>query len=131
MQAKVDKIEPAEGLDVDLRKLLTAINARLERLLDKDHHIGHSYFMSIEVAEDPERELRRVFKNKVLPLLEEYFYGDPRKVGAVLGKAWVKPRPKGGPELIKGFGLDDAAKEVFDVADPMKVLLEDFRSIYV
>lgn len=131
MQAKVDKIEPAEGLDVDLRKLLTAINGRLERLLDKDHHIGHSYFMSIEAAEDPERELRRVFKNKVLPLLEEYFYGDPRKVGAVLGKAWVKPRPKGGPELIKGFGLDDAAKEVFDVADPMKVLLEDFRSIYV
>ena len=131
MQADVDKIEQPEGLDVDLRRLLTAINGRLARLLDKDHHIGHSYFMSIEGAEDPDRELRRVFKNKVLPLLEEYFYGDPRKVGAVLGKAWVKPRPKGGPELIKGFGLDDAAKEVFDVADPMKVLLEDFRSIYV
>jgi hypothetical protein len=110
--------------------LLAAINGRLERLLDKDHHIGHSYFMGIEAAEDSEKELRRVFKNKVLPLLVEYFYGDPRKLGAVLGKQWVDKRPANKFELIKGFGLEDAAKDVFNIEDPMKVPLGAFTSIY-
>jgi len=130
MRANEDKIAAAEGLDVDLRKLLKAINGRLERLLDKDHHIGHSYFMGIEGAEDPERELRRVFKNKVLPLLEEYFYGDTRKLGAVLGPEWVAKSEASAHKLFGKFGLDDASKDIFDVADPMKVPLEAFRSIY-
>jgi hypothetical protein len=116
-----------DGAAVELDRLLTAINDRIERLLDKDHHIGHSYFMDIRTADD----LRLVFKNKVLPLLQEYFYGDPRKLGAVLGDKWVEPADKKKVKgLMKGFDLDDAEKDVFKISDPLVVDVSAFTSIY-
>ena len=83
---------PVPGLDVNLRQMLTVINARLERVLDRDHCIGHSYFLGVATAKEPLDALRRAFANKVLPLLEEYFYGDPGKIGLVLGSAFIKKR---------------------------------------
>lgn len=74
--------------NIDLQAVLTAINNRIELLLDKDHLIGHSYFMGIKNLED----LRATFKNKVIPLLEEYFYGKPQMVGLVLGPAFLKEK---------------------------------------
>ena len=77
-KGKIDKI--------DIVELLTTINNRLEKLIDKDHKIGHSYFMSVSTPED----LRKVFKDKVIPLLEEYFFGDLGKIGLVLGESFIK-----------------------------------------
>lgn len=74
---------------VNLTRLLEVINARVEMLLDRDHHIGHSYFMNWEDG-DPEEQLRRTFKNHVVPLLQEYFYGDPMKIGLVLGEGFIR-----------------------------------------
>lgn len=65
---------------IDLKKLLEAINTRIEFLLDKDHLIGHSYFVKIETFED----LKEVFKNSIMPLLQEYFYDDFEKIRVVL-----------------------------------------------
>jgi len=73
---------------IELQALLTAINNRVELLLDKDHLIGHSYFLGIKTLED----LRATFKNKVVPLLEEYFYGKPQMVGLILGPAFLKEK---------------------------------------
>ena len=73
--------------EVDLSKLLETINQRIEVLIDKDHQIGHSYFIGIQDLED----LRRTFKDKIIPLLEEYFYGDFGKIGLVLGGAFIEP----------------------------------------
>lgn len=126
MPSRPDRIEKPAGLDVDLRALLTAINGRIERLLDRDHHIGHSYFMGMLT----EHDLRLVFKNKVLPLLQEYFYGDPCKLGAVLGPQWVIKREAAQHKLFGKFNIDDAAKDVFDVADPMEVDMEAFATLY-
>lgn len=72
--------------DVDLSKLLKTINERIELLIDKDHQIGHSYFIGIQGLED----LKRTFKDKIIPLLEEYFYGDFGKIGLVLGGEFIK-----------------------------------------
>ncbi len=72
--------------DVDLSKLLETINQRIEVLIDKDHQIGHSYFIGIEDIDG----LRRTFKDKIIPLLEEYFYGDFGKIGLVLGEKFIK-----------------------------------------
>lgn len=133
MPCRPDLVEQPASLEVDLRLLLGAINNRIERLLDRDHHLGHSYFMGIATAKDPEDELRLVFKNKVLPLLQEYFYGDPRKLGAVLGERWVSRDKEKIHSLKKGYDLEDAEKAVFTVADPMNkddVPLADFISIY-
>ncbi len=66
---------------VNLVKLLETINNRIEFLLDKDHLIGHSYFLSINNIED----LKEVFKNNILPLLEEYFHNDYFNIQRVLG----------------------------------------------
>ena len=84
MQPKPDILSKVG--EVDLSKLLETINKRIEVLIDKDHQIGHSYFIGIQDLED----LRRTFKDKIIPLLEEYFYGDFGKIGLVLGGEFIK-----------------------------------------
>ncbi|MBI1305559.1 MAG: AAA domain-containing protein [Bacteroidetes bacterium] len=79
------KLENGSLDGMDLVKLLTTINARIEILLDRDHLIGHSYFLSVASWED----LEQVFFNKIIPLLQEYFYGDYGKIGLVLGNGFV------------------------------------------
>jgi len=65
--------------------LLQAMNSRIEKLLDKDHQIGHAYFMNVY----SENELKLVFKDKIIPLLQEYFFGDYGKIGLVLGESFI------------------------------------------
>ncbi|TXG36971.1 MrcB family domain-containing protein [Seonamhaeicola maritimus] len=78
-----------DGADkVDLGALLKVINNRIEKLIDKDHKIGHSYFLKV----DNENKLKDCFKNKIIPLLEEYFFGDFGKIGLVLGNSFVKKK---------------------------------------
>lgn len=72
IEVKNDKIE--------LQELLKAINTRIEFLLDKDHLIGHSYFINIKTFED----LKEIFRNSIIPLLQEYFYDDFEKIREVL-----------------------------------------------
>lgn len=84
MQPNPEILSEVEG--VDLSKLLETINKRIEVLIDKDHQIGHSYFIGIQNIVD----LQRTFKDKIIPLLEEYFYGDFGKIGLVLGGAFIK-----------------------------------------
>ncbi|PKH53070.1 hypothetical protein CXF68_16270 [Tenacibaculum sp. Bg11-29] len=74
----------------NLKKVLETINNRIELLLDRDHTIGHSYFIAIESGDT--EELASVFKNKVIPLLQEYFYGDYGKIGLVLGKGFIQQK---------------------------------------
>ncbi len=73
--------------DVNVVKLLQTINDRIEKLIDKDHKIGHSYFMKIEKTKEG---LKQVFYDKIIPLLEEYFFGDFGKIGLVLGSSFVE-----------------------------------------
>jgi 5-methylcytosine-specific restriction protein B len=56
--------------DVNLVKLLTALNERIEALFDRDHRIGHAFFIGVTSLEG----LEQVFRRKVIPLLQEYFY---------------------------------------------------------
>lgn len=68
---------------VDLIQLLTTMNKRIEALYDREHTIGHAFFMTL--TEDSSiQDLADIFKNKILPLLEEYFYDDWEKIRLVL-----------------------------------------------
>lgn len=73
---------------IALRNIFSKINERIAFLLDNDHQIGHSYFMHLKDL----NMLKLVFKNKIIPLLKEYFYNDYRKIHLVLGKDFVTTR---------------------------------------
>lgn len=72
--------------EIDLQYLLDTINTRIEKLIDKDHKIGHSYFLKV----DNKKKLIHTFKNEIIPLLEEYFFGDYGKIGLILGSSFVE-----------------------------------------
>jgi 5-methylcytosine-specific restriction endonuclease McrBC GTP-binding regulatory subunit McrB len=72
--------------DIALSEVLKIINERIELLVDRDHKIGHSYFINVNTPQ----KLASAFNNKIVPLLQEYFYGDYGKIGLVLGKGFVK-----------------------------------------
>jgi hypothetical protein len=80
---------------IDLKEILRTMNRRIEKLLDKDHLIGHSFLIQV----DSEDKLKHVFQHKIIPLLQEYFYSDFGKIGLILGKGFVKEKP----------GVDDDA----------------------
>lgn len=90
MMPKPDILENTEVKGCDLEELLYTINQRIEYLYDREHTLGHAFFIPVKQALEESEEaawltLQNVFKNKVLPLLEEYFFEDWSKIRLVLG----------------------------------------------
>ena len=84
-------LENIEFDGFNLKEVLETINERIEFLLDRDHTIGHSYFMDLESGDTD--GLEEIFKNKVIPLLQEYFYHDYEKIALILGSGFVTVKP--------------------------------------
>lgn len=83
MPAQPDLLAHIEVDGLNLGELLTVMNHRIEALLDRDHHLGHAYFLPL----DQDRTLARlhsVFRNQILPLLQEYFFEDWERIRWVL-----------------------------------------------
>lgn len=72
--------------DIDLQDVLKTINLRIEKLIDRDHAIGHSYFLDCVDIDD----LRQAFYKNIIPLLQEYFFHDYAKIGLILGPGFVQ-----------------------------------------
>jgi hypothetical protein len=89
---------------IDLANLLEVINKRIEKLLDSDHQIGHSFFLPVSSISS----LKDVFQNKIIPLLKEYFYGDFGKLGLVLGKGFFEPIETSSSPSFANFGNFDS-----------------------
>lgn len=70
----------------NVRSIFEIINQHIEVLKDREHQIGHSYFMGV----NSEEGLKAVIYDKIIPLLQEYFYGDYEKIQLVLGEGFVK-----------------------------------------
>ena len=70
--------------DVCIGEMLDLINKRIEVLFDREHTIGHAYFMPLK-ANPTLETLARIFENNIIPLLQEYFYEDYEKIRLVLG----------------------------------------------
>ena len=84
MMPKSDVIKCKDIEGIDIPKMLDRINERIEVLYDREHTIGHAYFMSLEESATI-KELSDIFRNKIIPLLQEYFYEDYEKICLVLG----------------------------------------------
>ena len=76
-----------QGIEIDginIQKMLKTINSRIELLYDREHTLGHSFFLPLK--ENPDLgTLKRIFKNRIMPLLEEYFFEDWSRIRKVLG----------------------------------------------
>lgn len=77
----LDSLE-VDGISISI--MLETINQRISVLYDREHTIGHAYFMSL-FNDDSLENLADIFKNKIMPLLQEYFYDNYQKIRWVLG----------------------------------------------
>ncbi|MDM5426225.1 AAA family ATPase [Bacillus mycoides] len=75
---------PEKVGNIEVQKMLKVLNERIEFLIDRNHTIGHAYFIKENLTFE---ELVEIMKFKVIPLLQEYFYEDWEKVELVLGGA--------------------------------------------
>ena len=94
-----------ERTGVDLPRVLTTMNERLEYLVDRDHLIGHAWLMR---AKD-RPGLDDIMRRKIIPLIAEYFYDDWQKVRAVLGdtdhfveRVALDAPPGMDPDMVEG-----------------------------
>ena len=119
---------------INLQELLRTMNSRIEFLLDKDHLLGHAYFINVKSKND----LCITFRNKIIPLLEEYFYGDYEKIQLVLGdnKEFGKSLqnriiiPKLISEQKKIFGKElDGFEEKILYSINEKIVKEDYSTL--
>lgn len=95
---------------VDCRELLAVMNKRIYFLLDREHQIGHAYFMKVKNME----ELSKKFQNSVIPLLQEYFYNNWEKIDLVLNQnGFVQKIPI--PEDLRKSDLVDDTRGVYEL----------------
>lgn len=78
----LQRIPEFDGISIS--KLVECMNRRISVLYDREHTIGHAYFM--ELVGDPNiNTLATIFEERIIPLLQEYFYDDYEKICLVLG----------------------------------------------
>src|SRR5690606_16246082 len=109
-----------EGLQQELYgfkagEILKTINQRIEKLLDCDHQIGHAYFINKN-----ETTIVDSFYKNIIPLLQEYFFGDYGKIGLVLGKGFVRLKKEEG-NIFADFDYDYVddleSKPIYEIID--------------
>ena len=117
--------------------MLEKINQRIEALVDRDHTIGHAYFFKVKDAVNKEEALKQVFKDNIIPLLQEYFYGDYSRIGLVLGGGFVEvERRENSTRFANVEGLENELEvspriqlipinEAFDMGKALQNLMQD------
>lgn len=122
LQPDISALPEGSVEGVNLRALLKVMNDRIEYLYDRDHTIGHAYFMHVKTL----AELDSVFRRKVIPLLQEYFYEDLSKVRLVLNDfdGFFIKEELSAPKGLEGY----ESKFRYTLKDPFDS--EAYRNIY-
>lgn len=77
-------LEGIEIENINIKNMVEKMNKRVTTLFDRDHTLGHAYFLPLKKQATIEK-LADIFRNNVIPLLQEYFYDDYEKIRMVLG----------------------------------------------
>ena len=116
--------------DTTISIILKKINKRVTRLIDRDHQIGHSYFLKIKNLEKSEitNALKNIFSENIIPLLQEYFFNDFNKLGLVLGEDFLSKEDKDENIFAKFTEGDDGdyTDAVYEIRDPKDMKDDEF-----
>ena len=113
---------------VNCQTLLAAMNDRIRFLFDREHQIGHTYFIGVESVD----ALEKAFKTKIIPLLQEYFYDNWEKIDQVLNRNGLIQKVSPGNWLLES-DLMDRDRNVYELlpADDGKWKdPQSYRAIY-
>jgi MoxR-like ATPase len=140
------KPEPVKVLDDDGRNplsvngisisaMLLCINKRIEALYDRDHTIGHAYFTKLIGMSDAKgfEELQEIFKNKIIPLLQEYFFDDWQKIRLILGGAFISEDSINEDLFFKTIDdgeLNLADKKIYSINEKSLAHPDSYKAIY-
>ncbi|EGI1637179.1 AAA domain-containing protein [Campylobacter jejuni] len=117
---------------INLQELLKAINTRIEYLLDREKTIGHAFFIGVENLND----LKSIFQNKIIPLLQEYFYNDYALINAVLndnGMIFEDKKDDKYLQKIKNLDIVNSERSIYNIAsfdDKIWDKIEIYQAIY-
>ncbi|EAJ9088731.1 AAA family ATPase [Campylobacter coli] len=137
-----------EGYAEILQNILISINKRIEFLLDREKTIGHAFFMSEAVKFNKDNwckpdeyeedwyvlsisKLKSIFQNKIIPLLQEYFYNDYALISAVLNdNGMIEKCEKDDKYLQKIKNLDnvDSEKIIYNIASFDNKIWNDIKT---
>ncbi|MEM3743022.1 MAG: hypothetical protein QXW43_00635, partial [Candidatus Methanomethyliaceae archaeon] len=121
-----DLLKDAVIEGVELQSLLDALNKRILDLGERDKQIGHAYFMD---GEEPIKEVRRlkdIWFYKVLPLLNEYFYG---RWDALVYIMTGKKEPANIVPFLKKINEDEEIYDFKGYIEDDKEFLEELRGV--
>jgi 5-methylcytosine-specific restriction protein B len=109
MMPDLNELADIEVDGINISKMLEVINRRIEVLYDRAHTLGHAFFIPLKKAAEGERfeMLQGIFKNKILPLLEEYFFEDWEKIRLVLGDNQKQDQGLAFISMVKSNSIDD------------------------
>jgi hypothetical protein len=123
-------LKESDFTGINLQLLLETINGRLEKLISKDHQIGHAFFISVASVEN----LYDAFYQKLIPQLQEYFYGDFGKIGLVLGNDFVKSGEEKKKISFASFSYEDVQmlqeKPLYRIHDFVTGEQPDYKSFF-
>lgn len=115
---------------INIQELLKTINKRIEFLYDRDHTIGHAYCIGCNNFE----KLQNIFKNKIIPLLQEYFYDDWEKINLLFNNnEFIKSTPVKTNELFSncnGFDEFNEDKKIFSLNNDALGKKDEYVKIY-
>ena len=118
-----DVVIRQNGKEVNIGNVLDIMNRRIEFLFDREHTIGHAFFTSLK--NDNSNSIGRlaaIFRNSIIPLLQEYFYDDYEKIRLVLGDNHKKDEQF---QFIKKVNIEQ--KELF--GESIRLESTDFYSL--
>ncbi|RLF81335.1 hypothetical protein DRN38_02475 [Thermococci archaeon] len=98
IEPKPEKLKDENNIEgINLEELLEKLNIKIEAIKDRDHRIGHSYFMKVKDLE----KLHLVWYYEIVPLLMEYFYNDWEALAWLLGDKFIENKLNKGNKKLK------------------------------
>ena len=120
-------LKPVAFMGVDLQHLLEAVNRRLEYLLGRDYRLGHAWLMAVGSLP----QLRQAFRTKLIPQLQEYFYGNWGRLRQILGPDFVVKSPDEDSPLLTLEDEEEGEGQPRYHISEQEWTIKQFRDIYL